>query len=234
MATSAQVLAVCNGVLYQLEREPLGSTANLASPATMEERVFANRFDIIARSVLASQNWSCIRIREELGTAEVAESSLFSDAWSYAASLPGKRIAVWGLRLGGSWGPHGPADYLIESGTIYTIEEEVVINYGWYPRLVDYATQALLDTAMGIYVDSWPPALRRYIELQMAYELEPIFVKSATKREELRLAIDGTPRGTLGAKQQAISANVREMGREGVYDGSVLTYTGLNRINPLE
>jgi hypothetical protein len=213
MATASQVIKICNNVmLLHLESEPMSAGADLSAPATLIEQTFAAQFDLEARRVLASWNWNCIRLRELLTLTALDANSIYAKDWSYSGALPGKRIALWEIKMGSSFCSNDK--YLIESGAIYTHEEEVQIAYGWYPRCQDYgdgsAFSAAYNTAMGAYLDSLYPALRRYLELEMAWSIAPLLAKTESKRKELYEAIHGQRRGPGGARAEAITANERE------------------------
>lgn len=217
MPTAAQVISSCNRIMLQLEQETLGATADLAAPATIEERLLAAHYDTCAKRIIACHNWHCVRNREALSMAAVDSASVYGeDGWSYYGTLPGKAVAMWGIKMSGCWGPWVSGfggDYLIESGKLYTGVSDVDILYGWYPRAADYgegtAYNTTFNTAIGNYLDALMPSLLKWIELEIAYEIEPVLVKDENKRAELWSAIYGDHR-TLGARAEAISQNLRE------------------------
>lgn len=239
MPTAAQVLASCNRVLLHLEQETLSATADLAAPATIEERLFAAHYDACAKRVIASHNWHCVRTREELTMSAVGSSSLYADDdWTYSGTLPGKLVALWGVALDKNWGPWAVGDngdYLIESRVLYTTTSDVRVLFTWYPRAADYgdgtAYNATFNTAMGSYLDGLMPSLRDWIELEIAFALEPVLVKNENKRAEIWAAIHGDHR-TLGAKAMARGQNHREAPRPNPNSTDLLNI-GLGRMNPL-
>jgi len=165
--SASQVIDLCNAVQVILEKETLATAANLAAPATPDERVFAARLDNLLRALAAEHVWKCLRKRAAL-TEDPSNPPAFGYAKRYPYPAAVARIGSVGLD--GCW-EHRPGEFVDEDHAILTDASKVEVIYTWYPWRADYATAELWDAAIGAYIDDWHAPYRQYAEMYVAYHL---------------------------------------------------------------
>jgi len=165
--SAAQVIDLCNAVLVILEKETLAASADLAAPATPDERVFAARLDNLLRALAAEHAWKCLRKRAAL-TEDTSNPPAFGFDRKYP--YPNSVARICSVGLDGLW-EHGAEAYVDEDHAILTDATTVEVIYTWYPWRADYATTELWDAAIGAYIDDWHAPYRQYAEMYVAYHL---------------------------------------------------------------